>query len=434
MLGVSAFASGGGGGHDAPKDAHGAKDAHGKDAHGKGAPPKPAPPPPQTPAAAAAPDAEQPWRLIRALHSLQSKLGEGDATAQAAQGDLVADLAKRFDAAPPAVWNDRRNAAAQMVLLLSGADPTSARRRVEDGLFGPFEGAPLAGLAFADSDAAQAAKLLVDPDLALDDLPAAHAALAAGGVAASGPKEDRASAHALFDRARLLAPGLLPEEVALRRQTHLAEELGETARFAELATRYLRRYKASVYAPPFRRRLAQATIAQATSTQALAALTPLVAALSKRERDGALDAIARAALSRKKPELTLAAATLWLDLAEDAPTKARAQVYSLAAQAPRGGPEVAEKLAETKTVDPDAEALRRAALDVARQVTAWPPPAPPAGALTAPPADAGAEAAARKALAQGESLLRAAPSLKPSVPRSPPGAVPPAPATQGPAR
>lgn len=430
LLGAGANAGGGGGGHDAPKD--GGKDGH------KAAPAKPAPPPPPTPAAAAAPEAEQPWRLIRALHRLQARLGEGDATAQAAQGDLVADLAKRFDAAPAPVWDDRRNAAAQMVLLLSGADPRTARKRLEDGLFGSHDGPPRVGLAFADGDLAGAAQLLGDLDADFDDLAGAHAALAAATAAAAGPPEERGKAHALFDRARLLAPGFLPEEAALRRQTRLAEDLGERARFAELAARYLRRYAASVYAPPFRARLARATAALAISTEALAAMTPLIVAFNAQERAAALDAVARAALSQGKPELTQAAASLWLDAGADEAGRGRAKIYALAAQALRGSPDVAARLAETRVGDPDAEALRRAALDLARQVNAWPPTPPKGGSApeaSAPRAKDGAEAAAQKALAEGESLLRAAPTLATNASAPPaPRAAPSAPATQGTAR
>lgn len=387
---------------------------HGE-APGHAAAPEPVrPPPPPTPAAAAAPDAAQPWRLIRALHRLQARLGEGDVTAQAALGDLVADLAGQFDAAPEAVWDDRRNAAADMVLLLSGADPRAARARLDKGLYGSFADVPRAGLAFADGDAAQARRQLeelVDADL--DDLPRAYAALTAASLIAAGPAQSRAEAHALFDRARLLAPGLLPEEAALRRQARLAEEQGDRPRFAALNAAYLRRYPASVYAPPVRARLPRAMAALAVAPQDIDSFEPLLAAFSTPERIDALDRIARQAISAGKAPMASAAARRLLDAAPaDAAAGRRARVYALAVQAVAGGPEVVARLAQPQeggANDPDAEALRRAALDLARQIYAW-PPAPPSAA--SPPGEAPpAEASIRKALADGETLLRAAPAL-----------------------
>ena len=425
----------GGGGHEAPA-----------------APAKPAPPPPPPPAAAAAPDDEQPWRLIRALHRLQARLGEGDAVAQAAQGDLVADLGRRFDAAPEAVWDDRRNAAAQMVLLFSGADPRAARRRLDKGLFGEHDAVVRAGLAFAEGDAEAPRRVLAALDDApLDALPRAHAALAAATLIAAGPAADRAQAHPLFDRARLLAPGFLPEEAALRRQTRLAEAQSDRPRFAALAARYLRRYPGSVYAPPFRQRLPQAIAAMVAAPADLAPLASLLRALTAPERGAALDAVARAALAKGAPDLAGAAATLWLDAGADPAGAGRAQIYALAAQALRGGPEIAARLAESRPADADAEALRRAALALARQVAVWPPPpqtaglAPPDAPQDKPTPEAAAtEAKIRKALADGESLLRAAPRLAPSqdAPRQDPPsqdppqrqAAPAPPARQGAAR
>lgn len=405
LLVAAAPAAAGGGGKPA-KD--GGKE-HGK-GHETAAPARPAPPPPPSPAMAAAPEADQPWRLIRALHRLQARLGEGDATAQAAQGDLIADLARRFDAAPPAVWNDRRNAAAQMMLLLSGADPRSARRRIEAGAFGAYDAGPRAGLAFAEGEAATARRLLAGLDPAqLDDLPRAYAALVAATLIAAGPAEGRAAAHDLFDRARLHAPGLLPEEAALRRQARLAEELGDRPRFARLAALHLRRYARSVYAPPFRARLPQALAALARDAATLADLAPLLDALTAAERGAALDRLAKTALAAGQADLARAAAAR-LAAEPEPQARQRARLYGLAAQALTGDAAVAADLAALAAADPDAEALRRAALDVARQVSLWPPPR---RADAPPPPPLAAEARIRKALAEGERLLGGPPSPPP---------------------
>lgn len=58
----------------------------------------------------------------------------------------------------------------------------------------------------------------------------------------------------LLDVARLLLPGTLVDEGALRRQVFLAGQLGLNDRFKHLAKHYLQRYPVSVYASDFHQR------------------------------------------------------------------------------------------------------------------------------------------------------------------------------------
>src|SRR5690606_8878443 len=60
-----------------------------------------------------------------------------------------------------------------------------------------------------------------------------------------------ANALALLDKARLLAPGTLVEEAALRRSIAVATRLGEAARFVRLSEQYVRSYLRSPYASQF---------------------------------------------------------------------------------------------------------------------------------------------------------------------------------------
>ena len=71
-------------------------------------------------------------------------------------------------------------------------------------------------------------------------------------------REAPARSLELLDLARLLAPGTLVEEGALRRQIFVVAQGGDATRFEALSIQYLRRFRRSVYAGNFRQRFAAA--------------------------------------------------------------------------------------------------------------------------------------------------------------------------------
>jgi chemotaxis protein MotC len=356
-------------GHGADEGgAHGGGKAGGHDAHAAPAVP---PLPPPDPAV----EARQPRRLIRALYRLQARLGSGDATAQAAQGSLVAALSDQFDAAPDAAWVDRRNVEAQLALLLSGGDPVGAGARRARGVFGADAAIIDAGLAFARGARDAAAKLAKIEGKLGDGLARAYAALTAATLMASGGPADRAAAPALFDTARLLAPGLLPEEAALRRASDLAAREGDGGRYARLASIYLRRFPRSVYAAPTREGIAATAARLIVEPADLDAFAPLLDDLPAAETRATLETVARAALGKGRTGAALAAARALANAAGgDVATAERARVYALAGETLRGEASAATALASASAGgDAEVEALRQAALALARQVYAWPP-------------------------------------------------------------
>ncbi|TIP53397.1 MAG: chemotaxis protein MotC, partial [Mesorhizobium sp.] len=60
--------------------------------------------------------------------------------------------------------------------------------------------------------------------------------------------DDPAQALTLLDEARLLSPGTLVEEAALRRSVGIAAAQGDAARFALASTQYVASYLYSPYA------------------------------------------------------------------------------------------------------------------------------------------------------------------------------------------
>ena len=63
--------------------------------------------------------------------------------------------------------------------------------------------------------------------------------------------DEPAAALTLLDEARLLSPGTLVEEAALRRSVGIAVAQGDAARFALASTQYVERYLYSPYASQF---------------------------------------------------------------------------------------------------------------------------------------------------------------------------------------
>ena len=158
-------------------------------------------------------------------------------------------------AADPSVWGDPTNVRAVVMYVLSGGEP-----RVLKGLFGrrslPGVDEKLlnGALAYSEGRDADAAELLAAVDVrTLERNLGAHVALAqAVLLVAKDPKK----AIALLDDARLLSPGTIIEEAALRRQASAVAAAGDTSAYNTLASHYLRRFPNSVYANSFREQFA----------------------------------------------------------------------------------------------------------------------------------------------------------------------------------
>jgi hypothetical protein len=73
-------------------------------------------------------------------------------------------------------------------------------------------------------------------------------------------KEDPGEAIRLLDQARVLAPGTLVEETALRRELVLADEIADIDKFTFLSSEYIWRFPSSAYFESFRQRFVASTI------------------------------------------------------------------------------------------------------------------------------------------------------------------------------
>lgn len=210
---------------------------------------------------AAAPD---PIAMVRALRAIQDEVGAGNSAAHAEQKRLAAEMAERLIAAPVAMWESAPNVKAMLTYTLSGGEPRVLQHIMASGsppglseeLVTLIKGV----LAYTTGQWSEAEALLsaFDPRALEIDI-AAPMALIRGVLAAKG---NPSKALSLLDEARLLAPGTLIEEAALRRQVLLLAEARSHDRFELLAKQYFRRFGRSLYAEAFQRQLAVSLISE----------------------------------------------------------------------------------------------------------------------------------------------------------------------------
>ena len=199
----------------------------------------------------------QPHHAVRAIGVLQERIAQGDEAALALLRPLVEDITDELKAYPQDVWQSLRNRQALIKFALSGGDPAQLRQVLARRLFTAAE-LPLAeaALAYAEGHRSLAMRQLDKVDVY--DLPpslAGHVALVKAIVIANG---DLSRVLRLADDARLLSPGTLVEETALRLAIEAAISLGDRTKFETMVLRYLRRFPRSPYLPAVLRPVAVA--------------------------------------------------------------------------------------------------------------------------------------------------------------------------------
>lgn len=199
------------------------------------------------------PGGRQPFEIIRSMQAIQDQVVLGSAEAHAKLPKLIGRIAERLLGADPAVWRDAKNARAAVVYVLSGGRPRVVKKILEFGVSPEQETILMEGaLAYVEGREAKAKHILSPIDArGLASPVGGHIAMVQSALIA---KEDPAKAIQLLDQARILAPGTLVEEAALRRAIFLSDETKDFERFAALSSQYIRRFPKSVYADNFRKR------------------------------------------------------------------------------------------------------------------------------------------------------------------------------------
>lgn len=239
----------------------------------------------------------RPYEMVRSLQSVQEQISQGNSHALLAQRRLLGKMDSVFPGLPAEVWLEPRNARAAVVHLLSGGHPKVMRRLLT------LEPAPAvdrrlmeASLAYVEGREEDMLVLLQDIDPL--DLPAGLGGHVALVKAAPFIRSEPARAMELLQVASLLMPGTLVEEAALRREVFVAGMLADVERFRVLSIRYLRRFRASVYAGDFRRRFALAldTLGFVQNEDKFALLDPVMREFDADSRRGLYLRLSRSAL------------------------------------------------------------------------------------------------------------------------------------------
>ncbi|RWF93502.1 MAG: chemotaxis protein MotC, partial [Mesorhizobium sp.] len=201
-------------------------------------------------AAFAQDDGLQPYQLVRSLQLVQDRIAGGDHAALPMQAKLLEMTDARLRAADAGDFKDPKNFRALLVYGMSGGNPVTVEAAASRAAADPQSLAIAKGVvAYLNGRPAAAIEILkpIDPMSVPADL-GAFLALVKGSLLAA---DEPATALTLLDEARLLSPGTLVEEAALRRSVGLAATQGDAARFALASTQYVAGYLYSPYASQF---------------------------------------------------------------------------------------------------------------------------------------------------------------------------------------
>ncbi|MCW6508534.1 chemotaxis protein MotC [Lichenifustis flavocetrariae] len=273
-----------------------------------------------------------PYAQMRTLQSLQDQIAHGNTAAQAAQGKLMAHIAEVFLSADAEAWSDPRNSRAAVLFILSGGKPEVVRTVLERAKLTPATDRLIKGaLAYGEGEEEIATALLdpIDPK-SLPNALGGHLALVKASLIA-GKAPDKADK--LLDLARLLMPGTLVEEAALRRQIFMLADTGQIDKVTLLSRQYLHRFGSSVYAENFRERFAIATLRMATAGDVamLSKMDPVVREMRPDEARRFYLAMAKAAIVNGRTDAARFASDKANALAaQGTPDQARANLYSAA--------------------------------------------------------------------------------------------------------
>jgi chemotaxis protein MotC len=273
-------------------------------------------------------------QAIGDLQRLQARMAQGDKAAYALQRDRLRTVGALILGAKPETWKDKSETDAAAVFVLGGGPPGVLSQLLDKNVIPAAEEPLLRGAA------AYASGRLSEAETLLGGLDPAKASLKLAGQLAFAQsvlktQSDPKRAIALLDLARLISPGALVEEAALRREILLLGEQRDGDRIVFLSRQYVSRFGRSIYADNFIQGLAAATIrfGLIDDIPGLEKFRPLLSTVTPDERRGFMLAIARAQILSGKTEVaSVAAREAMRDTPAGTADEARARLFSGAAQ------------------------------------------------------------------------------------------------------
>jgi chemotaxis protein MotC len=286
-----------------------------------------------TPAAAFA-DSGKVSDLVGDLQRIQLKIAQGDKAAYVAQISQLKTIGAAVAAAGPETWKDKREADSLVIYILSGGSLADVAPLLKgDAIIESERSLARGALAYVTNHESDAVGLLGQPNLTALDVRLAGEVAFARSVLET--KRDAKAAVELLDWSRLLAPGGLVEEAALRREIALLTEAKDVGRVAMLTRQYVTRFAASLYAADFLRDLAGALARLGLADEAAndKLLSSAVATLPLDARREFLLTLAKFGLVNARFAAAAAAATEALESSKaDSPEAMRARLYLAASR------------------------------------------------------------------------------------------------------
>lgn len=194
-----------------------------------------------------------PTSLLREFQDFQDDSAFGVVARQGRREEIDARLEASLRGPAPG-WGERRNVPALASFLLTGGDPAFARKAVA---LMPRDAADMSlvqnALVYADEESPQAARKLEAADLrAVSPEVAGALALVQAKLAM---EHDRKVASEKLAAARILAPGGLIEEAALRQELFILDGETDFDTIRRIVGRYFSRFGRSAYVENFVQRL-----------------------------------------------------------------------------------------------------------------------------------------------------------------------------------
>ena len=269
------------------------------------------------PAPAPVSTSSEPYELVRSLQAVQDGIANGDTAAHGSHIALIKQIGEKLLAADPGVWSNPQNGQAVVIYLLSGGAPQVVRKLPRDKMNVDaklFDGA----LAYVEGRQDEARELL--KDIKPRTIPSGMGGQVALVQGALFARSEASLAIERLDDARLLLPGTLVEEAALRREILLVGQAEDFDKFEFLTLSYIRHYRNSVYAGDFWQRfstgLTQSSLA--LDDRRFARIATLLEQIDRASRLKLYLVIARGALVRGRLAVTRLASERALTLSADA--------------------------------------------------------------------------------------------------------------------
>lgn len=191
-----------------------------------------------------------PYKMLRSMQFVQDAVVMGDHSAGEMQRYLLGAIDKRLRTVDSSVFDDPRNVDATLIYAMSGGNPATLDYLVDRDVQGYFDNRVAEVLRkYLGGKGQTASKTLSEMAREYADKPIGpYLALVAGNTLMNSKPEE---ALKMYNWARLVAPGTIVEESALRRSLSIAVNAGLVPEGMKYASLYARRFLHSPYASQF---------------------------------------------------------------------------------------------------------------------------------------------------------------------------------------